>query len=63
MVMFTLYMYIILVCCTSGEPKLTTPLNLHGKDLLIDGQVPKYGQIFRNQLLSNTLKVFIIPKY
>lgn len=36
---------------------LKTPGNIHGKDLLIDGQAPDHGQVFHNQFLANTFKV------
>ncbi|XP_066477620.1 glutathione hydrolase-like YwrD proenzyme [Tiliqua scincoides] len=35
---------------------LQTPGNIHGKDLLIDGQAPDHGQVFRNLFLANTFK-------
>ncbi|KAM4770735.1 glutathione hydrolase-like YwrD proenzyme [Rhinophrynus dorsalis] len=35
---------------------LRAPNNEHGQDLLINGQAPQHGQIFRNPLLANTFK-------
>ncbi|XP_061490459.1 glutathione hydrolase-like YwrD proenzyme [Rhineura floridana] len=35
---------------------LHTPGNQHGKDLLIDGEAPNHGQVFRNPFLANTFK-------
>ncbi|KAJ6669425.1 hypothetical protein lerEdw1_008234 [Lerista edwardsae] len=35
---------------------LQTPGNIHGKDLLIDGQAPDHGQVFCNLFLANTFK-------
>nr|XP_016847554.1 PREDICTED: putative gamma-glutamyltransferase YwrD [Anolis carolinensis] len=40
----------------SGAYTLQTPGNQHGKDLLIDGEAPSHGQVFRNQFLANTFK-------
>ncbi|XP_075426539.1 glutathione hydrolase-like YwrD proenzyme [Ascaphus truei] len=36
---------------------LQVPQNQHGRDLLISGQAPRHGQIFRNPFLANTFKV------
>ncbi|XP_026557377.1 uncharacterized protein LOC113436888 isoform X1 [Pseudonaja textilis] len=35
---------------------LQSPGNQHGKDLLINGEVPEHGQVFQNPLLANTFK-------
>ncbi|KAH0624068.1 hypothetical protein JD844_007398 [Phrynosoma platyrhinos] len=40
----------------SGAHTLQTPGNLHGKDLLIDGEAPDHGQVFCNPFLANTFK-------
>uniref|UniRef100_UPI00398F15E9 ceruloplasmin isoform X2 n=1 Tax=Pristiophorus japonicus TaxID=55135 RepID=UPI00398F15E9 len=39
-----------------GASVLQSPGNQHGKDLLIQGKSPKYGQIFKNPLLAQTFK-------
>ncbi|XP_053316141.1 glutathione hydrolase-like YwrD proenzyme [Spea bombifrons] len=36
---------------------LQAPHNKHGAELLINGQAPKHGQIFKNPYLANTFKV------
>ncbi|XP_053565955.1 glutathione hydrolase-like YwrD proenzyme [Bombina bombina] len=36
---------------------LQDPNNKHGRDLLISGQPPQHGQIFRNPFLANSLKI------
>ncbi|XP_075057995.1 glutathione hydrolase-like YwrD proenzyme [Mixophyes fleayi] len=36
--------------------KLQAPNNMHGADLLINGQAPQHGQLFRNPSLANTFK-------
>ncbi|XP_042313920.1 glutathione hydrolase-like YwrD proenzyme [Sceloporus undulatus] len=40
----------------SGAHTLQTPGNLHGKDLLVDGEAPDHGQVFCNPFLANTFK-------
>ncbi|XP_063162672.1 glutathione hydrolase-like YwrD proenzyme isoform X2 [Candoia aspera] len=35
---------------------LQSPVNQHGKDLLINGEAPEHGQVFQNPLLANTFK-------
>ncbi|XP_063772017.1 glutathione hydrolase-like YwrD proenzyme [Pseudophryne corroboree] len=40
-----------------GSYKLQAVNNKYGADLLINGQAPKHGQLFRNPSLANTFKV------
>ncbi|XP_021347302.1 uncharacterized protein LOC110446456 isoform X2 [Mizuhopecten yessoensis] len=39
-----------------GADSLLTPNNKHGRDLLIDGQAPKYGQVMRLPYLAQTFR-------
>jgi len=41
----------------AGLGLLTDPRNTFAQDILIDGQAPKWGQVFRNPSLANTFRV------
>ncbi|XP_048759135.2 glutathione hydrolase-like YwrD proenzyme isoform X2 [Ostrea edulis] len=41
---------------SKGSYLLTDPNNIHGKDMLLNGQAPKHGEIMRFPLLANTFK-------
>lgn len=43
----------------NGSPDLTDIGNTHGKDMLLDGQAPKAGEVMRMPLLAKTFKVSI----
>ena len=39
--------------------KLASAENVYGKDLLINGKAPKWGEVFKNPNLANTFKVMV----
>ena len=42
-----------------GAWALQDQRNAHGKDMLIDGTAPRWGEVFKNHNLANTMRVKI----
>ena len=51
---FFIHTYFVL---DTGSHLLKDKRNKHGGDLLINGEAPKHGQVFKNPYLAETFKV------